>query len=276
MEYRNFLKIIATVLLFIVVITGEASGSKSGGHRKSGKLATPGGKRLSHRGKDILRRLPRETFMGQDEVRSLCEEVCDKTRGVENRGTSTFHRFDPSQKSCICIDKTGALISRSLKKVPSLRPETPSKTVVASKSHILCNDTESFKTCQRFCKQFPKADNYKCSDDGTQCLCFSMKAKSSRTKRQMVIEEVTDTGDELVSLDMFPPTPVMSRTPKYYSRPFGHGPFGGRGCTPYTCIDQCPPGCDSLCRQTQECYCSCPEDLTYEYYDDSIFPSLFG
>lgn len=44
-------------------------------------------------------------------------------------------------------------------------------------------------------------------------------------------------------------------------------------CTPYSCVDNCPRGCDNLCTHNLQCYCSCPEDtIYYDYVDDGPIP----
>ena len=49
------------------------------------------------------------------------------------------------------------------------------------------------------------------------------------------------------------------------------------GCNSFSCMNHCPPACDSLCTANLQCFCSCPEDdLSYDYYDYGPGPGMFG
>ena len=108
-------------------------------------------------------------------------------------------------------------------------------------------------------------------------------------KRQSVIESILTGDDEIIRMDLTQDN--LLKRPRHFGGHGGHGGMYGHGhdafdyhhprpppeCSPYTCIDQCPRDCDSLCRFTGECYCSCPEDMSYEYYDEfSPFAAIVG
>jgi len=221
------------------------------------------------------------------EMQQVCKNFCTQVKQF-NLG---FCSSD--QQTCICSmegdDAQEATLRVKLYKPKQQQPLTEqdlksNAEELASQENFECDHSEfSEKVCSAYCYQFKQFNHSKCAEDGKSCLCFSTETQlnpnedikdgiASRSARQFLPEDSEAFLDERspVSTEDNDGIPISVKG----RRPLVPRPLKSRlGCSTYSCMYVCPAYCQSMCMHAVECYCSCPEDLYYDY-EDYYFPLI--